>query len=275
MNNTDEYLYHYTNIETLALILKHHTIRFNSLDKMDDLQEQEVADIKNIGQFCYISAWTDDVTESIPMWKMYSSTKAGVRIKLKKMPFKLHKTSAASLSKVTDIPITDSANGGVIESLIPYTDFFTKGFVCAGVTPENLLYKVEYTSDKNKLYPRLVSSDGKTINIALGELGKYKNTHWSFQHEWRYILTLLPININQSLEKMFNQVGTLNKDLILGLAKQAVPYYDMILDDDAFAKMEITLSPKISAGNRIIVDSLINKYNPSAIVKDSTLLGLI
>ena len=30
-----KYLYHYTNIETLALILKNRTIRFNSLDRMD------------------------------------------------------------------------------------------------------------------------------------------------------------------------------------------------------------------------------------------------
>ena len=44
-----EYLYHYTNIESLALILKNQTIRFNSLDRMDDLQEKESADIKNIG----------------------------------------------------------------------------------------------------------------------------------------------------------------------------------------------------------------------------------
>ena len=46
-----KYLYHYTNIETLALILKNRTIRFNSLDRMDDLQEQQTADVKNIGQF--------------------------------------------------------------------------------------------------------------------------------------------------------------------------------------------------------------------------------
>lgn len=54
--DNNEYLYHYTNIETLALILRNQTIRFNSLDKMDDLQEQQTADIKNIGQFCYISS---------------------------------------------------------------------------------------------------------------------------------------------------------------------------------------------------------------------------
>ena len=71
MNNND-YLYHYTSVETLALILKNKSIRFNSLDKMDDHQEQETSDLKNIGQFIYISSWTDDDTENIPMWNMYA-----------------------------------------------------------------------------------------------------------------------------------------------------------------------------------------------------------
>ena len=60
-----EYLYHYTNISSLALILSNRTIRFNSLDKMDDLQEQETADIKNLGQFFYVSSWTDDLSNSM------------------------------------------------------------------------------------------------------------------------------------------------------------------------------------------------------------------
>lgn len=80
MNQCTDFLYHYTSIETLALILSNRTFRLNSLDQMDDLQEKETSDIKNIGQFCYISSWTDDETESIPMWKMYSSLDSGVRI---------------------------------------------------------------------------------------------------------------------------------------------------------------------------------------------------
>ena len=82
MENT-EYLYHYTSLETLALILKNRTIRFNSLDKMDDLQENETADLKNIGQFFYISSWTEDAAESIPMWNIYASLNSGIRIKLR------------------------------------------------------------------------------------------------------------------------------------------------------------------------------------------------
>ena len=34
-------MYHYTSLESLALIIKNRTIRLNSLDKMDDLQEQK------------------------------------------------------------------------------------------------------------------------------------------------------------------------------------------------------------------------------------------
>ena len=54
---------------------------------MDDLQEKEAKDINNIGQFIYVSAWTSDEKESIPMWNMYSSLDAGVRIRLRTNPF--------------------------------------------------------------------------------------------------------------------------------------------------------------------------------------------
>ena len=63
-----EELYHYTNIESLALILKNRTIRFNSLDKMDDLQETMTADVENAGRFTYVSCWTADVKENIALW---------------------------------------------------------------------------------------------------------------------------------------------------------------------------------------------------------------
>ena len=143
MDNGKEYLYHYTNIETLALILQNHTFRFNSLNKMDDLQEQETADLKNVGQVCYISSWTDDVDESIPMWNMYTSINSGVRIKLKKHPFKFHENTADELRQVINAPVTDNTNGTPLKSLIPFADMFRRKFIAAGATPENILHKVE------------------------------------------------------------------------------------------------------------------------------------
>ncbi len=61
----------------------------------------------------------------------------------------------------------------------------------------------------------------------------------------------------------------------LGLEKQPFPHYDMQISDEAFSNMEITLSPRISAGSRIIVEDLLEKYNPSAEPKESNLVGLI
>ena len=275
MDNGNEYLYHYTNIETLALILQNHTFRFNSLNKMDDLQEQETADLKNVGQFCYISSWTDDVDESIPMWNMYTSINSGVRIKLKKHPFKFHENTADELRQVINAPVTDNTNGTPLKSLIPFADMFRRKFIAAGATPENILHKVEYSSDHEKLYPQLVHVDGDKFSIALGTLGKYKNTHWAFQNEWRYILLLFPLDLNQPVETLSQAAQIMGNKILQGLEKQPFPFYDMIIDDAAYCEMEITLSPKISEGNRIIVENLVKGYNPSAIVKDSSLIGLI
>ena len=109
MQNTPDYLFHYTNIETLSLILANRTFRLTSLNQLDDLQEKETGDTPNFGQFCYVSSWTDDKTESIPMWNMYSSLESGIRIKLKANPFKLYKNSPDDISKIKLLSIIDSS----------------------------------------------------------------------------------------------------------------------------------------------------------------------
>ena len=120
-----EYLFHYTNVEALALILKNRTIRFSSLDRMDDLQEKESSDLQNAGQFCYVSSWTDDVSESIPMWNMYASMNYGVRIKLRKFPFKRYKINPLD---PTSRLVTDK-NGNIAKDvLIPISDMLKKPF---------------------------------------------------------------------------------------------------------------------------------------------------
>lgn len=49
----------------------------------------------------------------------------------------------------------------------------------------------------------------------------------------------------------------------------------MSISDEAFNDMEITLSPRISGGSRIIVQNLVEKYNPGANIIESNLVGLI
>ena len=65
-------LYHYTTLETLALILKSKTIRFNRLDRVDDLEEIAISKGVKLGQYVFVSCWTKDEEESVPLWKMYA-----------------------------------------------------------------------------------------------------------------------------------------------------------------------------------------------------------
>ena len=118
----------------------------------DSILLPDASDIKNIGQFCYVSSWTDDETESIPMWNMYSTLDSGVRIKLKANPFKLFENTPDSIQNVSNSPVTDNSNGSYLKSIIPIADMLEKGYICPAAMNNDILHKVEYTSDYDKLY---------------------------------------------------------------------------------------------------------------------------
>ena len=266
-----EYLYHYTNTESLALILKNRTIRFNSLDRMDDLQENKAFDVNNFGRYIYISSWTSENTESIPMWNMYASLSHGVRIKLKKNPFKIYDNDISELPKIPNLPIGDG-NSNSMKTIIPLKELFEKGFFSDQIfKPNSLLFEVQYTSDIQKLEPKLLQ-DNKSFSSNVMQMGIYKNKYWEFQGEWRYILNIFPLNKNDASIDAFAEI--VNK-IRLGVQLQPFPYYDLKIDKSAFSDMEITLSPRISAGNRTIVDTLVSRFNPSAKIIESALKDLI
>lgn len=267
-------LHHYTNIEALALILKNKTIRFNSLDNMDDLQEKESIDAKNIGKTTFVSSWTEIEEESIPMWKMYSSMKSGVRITMKANPFKLRPIDEGL--EELDLPnVRIEKNDMAFKVLIPVAEMIKKHFAVAPNCFEGLLLKVEYVNDDNKLYPAVLCyEDGNSI-IDYSPIGKYKNTSWSFQREWRYRLRMISHDILQTPEEQNKSLKVVFQNVVDGKYIQPFTHYDMQLDENAFSEMIVTMSPQISAGNRVIVSDLIEKYNPTAKVKESDLYGLL
>lgn len=116
-------LFHYTSIETLALILKNKTIRFNRLDCVDDLEESMYGsgpnDIK-LGQYQFVSCWTKDSEENLALWKMYTNNK-GVRICLDSDMFKTYQileSTAISYLEVMMGPETNEADRYIVERLL-------------------------------------------------------------------------------------------------------------------------------------------------------------
>lgn len=86
-SEVSEYLYHYTNLETLKLILQNKTFRLSSLSRMDDLEEGDTTDFSKLGRFVYISSWTSNPNESLLLWN-YSRDNEGVRLRMKPNIFK-------------------------------------------------------------------------------------------------------------------------------------------------------------------------------------------
>lgn len=243
---------------------------------MDDRQEQMTADVKNIGQFCYVSSWADDERESIPMWNMYASLPFGVRIRLRANPFLIYSDTAQDIAKALNLSCEDDQKECCFKSLISHIEMISNRFYSPQARSMKILSKIEYTDDPDLLCPHILAEGSNDeLSIQIGKLGKYKNIHWTFQNEWRYVMNFIPFNMNQPVDKIYEEYMSFAIKVRLGLAKQPFPYYDLRISEEAFREMEITLSPQISAGNRAIVDCLVEKYNPHAKVIESSLLGLI
>ena len=100
LKEAPRFLYHYTKIENLALILQNKTIRFSSLNTVNDLTEGETSDYGSMGHFAFVSCWTATSKEHIPMWNMYTPNMSGVRIKLPADPFQRYGKHMVPLEEI-------------------------------------------------------------------------------------------------------------------------------------------------------------------------------
>lgn len=271
--NEPAVLYHYTSLETLALILRNRTIRFSRLDMVDDPQEQRSADSQNLGKMKLVSCWTSADEESIPMWREYAGAECGVRIQMKSYPFKQYSVSTESLKKLSSEAVLNAPDGSFDGLHLPLEDFWDRNYLFFE-TAQNIemLHEVEYTNDEVLLFPKVISAfENGGFEANLNALGVHKTTAWSYQKEWRYILTAVPIGIDSIINCRIDQLQRAN-DVILDQCDPGIPpYYDLVISDEAFSSMKIVSSPKMTPGNRVILDTLIEKYAPDIEVVDSSI----
>ncbi len=74
------YIYHYTTINTLALMFSNKTLRFNSLSNVDDMEEGQIKHFGDLSKYVFVSSWTKNKYENIALWNMYTQNMTGVRI---------------------------------------------------------------------------------------------------------------------------------------------------------------------------------------------------
>ena len=271
-----EHLYHYTSIETLALILKHRTLCLNSLLAVDDINEAETKDMANFGKYVYVSCWTDDSEESVSLWSMYTPNMHGVRIRLAPYPFKTFHYAKGSFLLSEDVETHLN-----LEKI--YSE--NKGTI---VSNQPRLWQVIYDDDKSHLYPKIRNGtldDVKkflqakdlseiaplSVTYSLHDLGKYKSSHWAFQKEWRYIMFISPMGQQEMIPSIFKQ----QQELIRRLEdpNQSAPYdrFFIDIDEKALSQAEIVLGPRMSEAEKELVIALLEKHGLGTNWKESSL----
>ena len=258
-------IYHYTSIETLALILKSKRIRFNRLDQVDDVEESCYAsgNLKYyLGKYCFVSCWTKDNKENLSLWKMYTNYK-GVRIGIDENMFITYKVL------------------GEHESFFDSPIELLGDCVATVFTSDTKLHDVEYISDLEDKIKELVNiSNGNMMNIQMQQIGLYKRKEWECQKESRFKIVVLPFDNNINIKNTSNNFEILYeiiKSIGLSTATNApisIKNIDIPLNTEKLNNMEIMLGPQTTEGEKEIVRKLLQDY-PAVEIHNSFFDGKI
>ena len=265
-----EYLYHYTSVDSLKCILKNQTIRFKPLSTLDDMEEAASADCKAVGDFIFVSSWSAEAEEMIPMWYMYGDQFKGVRIALPKDPFIQYHYSPEAIN----IPRLVVNNRNPIHTYIPLSDILHPSHFIPSFVKGSLLCEMEYSNDPELLYPNVWGGD---ITFAYGKMGVAKNRYWSFQREWRYVLHVFPFSLENWVAIMQNTSLTMSilHNIADGIIKCPLQYYDLKLSQEAIENMRIVTGPLLSQEAEDELHSVVDDISRSIRICKSTLFGKI
>lgn len=256
------------------MILKNKTIRFNRLDKVDDIEEGSA---KSLGvRFCsyiFVSCWTENPEESIPLWKMYGGDFGGVRISMEQEMFYEYFISDLDLGEL-------KTEGSMITRTPPQSLTHPDFFVIPICDYDNdLFYRhVKYVDDvyrytRDAIKITNIKDNQENLHMEMKSFGSYKHKRWEFQNETRFVLYVLPCN--PLLESANPYVSNLVTQSLLENKSLPFMHYDMQLKDEVLDNIEVTLSPSVTEAQQIIIQSLIDKYVPKAKVNESALGKLV
>lgn len=274
----EKLIHHYTTLNTLALILRTKKIRFNRLDRVDDVTESKIYGEYDLSKYLFVSCWTSEQNESIPQWHMYTEGMKGVRISFNKDMFNYKPLN----------PINESfVKKGKVLSPIPFESLFTDDYIIIPnfINKEKFERKVEYVNNPSVYYKdtvELIKNRDETsmINIKkVTNLAMYKNEEWSFQKEFRFVLLILPgypIPEGGISDERYNSAmpSFVVNAITTGVAPK-IDYFDVELRQEVLDNIEVTLGPLHNWGDEIIVESLLAKYTKNGKVSESKLTGNI
>jgi len=278
-------IFHYTNIDSLRKILETKSLKFGSLKNMDDPLEYLSNDI-DVCKGIYVSSWTDVEEEKIEMWSMYTAPDTAIRIEITNNPFE---TVLEDLNDFFLEADTITHNQGSIAKGLEMRHLSESGLsVNPPFVPQ--LIKVEYiprrilelltnsvlsTKNTQEVLPNGTIKNSIVQKIDLSLFGEFKSMDWSFQHELRFKVILLPCTNDEMLIKL----KEINKTLEVNFFEWLKWKYDncnnfpesifIQLKNETLDNMKVTIGPNVSEENREVIRKIIIESGYKISVKES------
>lgn len=263
-------IYHYTSIQTLALILKSRSIRFNRLDFVDDLEESAYPSGNkglnlNLAKFVYVSCWTKDADENLALWNMYTNNR-GVRIAFDENPFVCYQTTPNFYS--------------FCDNLVTIGE----DYIMHAFNNESKLHEIIYVDNPKEKIKGLIKEENGFVDMNTKDLGLYKDNHWQFQKECRFRIMLYPKNEdlirrgmtnsgNQAFDLIWGLLISLMPALVNGPAVKEKELY-IKLNEDVLNHIEVMLGPQTTDADKYIVEKLLAEF-PQHTLTESYFRGKI
>lgn len=280
MDEKPQYLYHYTRIDNLAMILKNKSMLMRPLTSLDDLEEGDTVTKKNWAKYCYVSCWTSEDRESIPMWKMYCPSTGGIRIRMPSDMAQYKNLFDSDIGKLMRIIEFYEPNISEENAKIKAEDRVRSSKVkidTNGLPADEIqLYKVEYSDRPNKIYPKFIKfSNKKDMIVSPYRLGRVKRNIWRFQKEWRFAITYLPISIFDSDPIHSTYASYLLNQQLFPCPELPFDSIEMKIKPSAMNELEITMHPHATEGEIELVNLLRDRYVPEALICESGLKNIL
>lgn len=240
-------LYHYTSLDSLKKIFSNKSLRFNRIDRVNDRMEHNLFGEDELSHLVFVSCFSTEETESIPMWHLYGKNNNSLRLMIELETPDFIKN------------FLDDQGKTITKPRYPLYREGEKNATC-----EDWLYTISmkdivYDIDAIKCNP--IRRECKDTNIEMFDLtamAAIKRKEWNYEHECRLIATLrttrneveapnineifVPIKFNniKKLEITFNP--WMNKDIKLSIKRfmnsideidtSCIFYRDSILDEE-------------------------------------------
>lgn len=222
--------YHYTNLDSLLKILSSQSFRLTQLALLNDLEEEDRID-KIMKNKVFAACFNHSSDESIPLWKIYSKDKYGLRLGFPSISFFENHDSYFLINDDKKMLFLDK-------------DWETK---------DACIVDIEYVDDPYRYFNYMDPLDtGAKISYPI-DIGLIKRKAWDFEFETRARVTIKStINARTFLFKPKYQ-------------EKFCPFFDHIyckLKEEEINQMTITFNPFMSEEIKGLIKTAVKAYIP-------------